>query len=136
MMAPSEPPVALVLAGGGRLGAVQVGMLRALVETGLRPAFAIGSSVLEGDGGLVPDSMPRGYKARTEQLILVHRLCLGLELPQQIPQRFEAANVAAALAARDAQIAALEVEVAQPKAGGRDLAPDGMEERLFRSMAE
>lgn len=49
-MAPSEPPVALVLAGGGRLGAVQVGMLRALVETGLRPALVIGSSVLEGDG--------------------------------------------------------------------------------------
>lgn len=84
-MAPSEPPVALVLAGGGRLSAVQVGMLRALVETGLRPAFAIGSSVLEGDGGLVPDSMLRGYKARTEQLILVHRLCLGLELPPTNP---------------------------------------------------
>lgn len=44
-MAQSEPPVALVLAGGGRLGAVQVGMLRALVETGIQPAFVIGSSV-------------------------------------------------------------------------------------------
>lgn len=80
-MAPSDPPVALVMAGGGSLGAIQVGMLRALVETGLRPAFVIGSSVLGGDGGLVADSMPRGYKARTEQLILVHRLCLGLDLP-------------------------------------------------------
>jgi len=36
-MAPSSPSVA-VLAGGGSLGAVQVRMLRALVETALRPA--------------------------------------------------------------------------------------------------
>lgn len=44
-MAASGAPVALVLAGGGSLGAVQVGMLRALVETGLQPEFVIGSSV-------------------------------------------------------------------------------------------
>lgn len=36
---------ALILAGGGSLGAVQVGMLRALVESGFRPSFVIGSSV-------------------------------------------------------------------------------------------
>jgi hypothetical protein len=42
--------------------------------------------------------------------------------PQHIPQRFEAADVAAALAARDARIAELEAEVARlagrPKVAG------------------
>ncbi len=36
---------AFVLAGGGSLGAVQVGMLYALVEAGLKPDFVVGSSV-------------------------------------------------------------------------------------------
>lgn len=36
---------AFVLSGGGSLGAVQVGMLRALFETGIRPHFLIGTSV-------------------------------------------------------------------------------------------
>lgn len=36
---------AFVLAGGGSLGAVQVGMLLALTQAGLRPDFVIGSSV-------------------------------------------------------------------------------------------
>ena len=36
---------AFVFSGGGSLGAVQVGMLRALVATGVRPDFILGSSV-------------------------------------------------------------------------------------------
>jgi len=36
---------AFVLSGGGSLGAVQVGMLRALFEEGIRPDFLIGTSV-------------------------------------------------------------------------------------------
>lgn len=36
---------AFVLTGGGSLGAVQVGMLRALMASGIRPDFLIGSSV-------------------------------------------------------------------------------------------
>ncbi len=36
---------AFVLSGGGSLGAVQVGMLRALFEHGVRPDFLIGTSV-------------------------------------------------------------------------------------------
>jgi NTE family protein len=35
---------AFVFAGGGSLGAVQVGMLRALLEAGMRPDFVIGAS--------------------------------------------------------------------------------------------
>lgn len=37
--------IAFVFAGGGSLGAVQVGMLQALLETGLRPDFLVGTSV-------------------------------------------------------------------------------------------
>jgi NTE family protein len=36
---------AIVLGGGGLLGAVQVGMLRALVEVGVRPDLVVGTSV-------------------------------------------------------------------------------------------
>ena len=38
------PKTAFVLAGGGSLGAVEVGMLRALAEQGLRPDFIVGAS--------------------------------------------------------------------------------------------
>lgn len=38
-------PVGFVLGGGGSLGAMQVGMLRALFEAGLRPDLAVGTSV-------------------------------------------------------------------------------------------
>src|SRR5439155_22056415 len=41
----SGEPCAFVLSGGGSLGAVQVGMLRALFEKALCPAFLIGTSV-------------------------------------------------------------------------------------------
>jgi NTE family protein len=42
---PDKLPTALVLAGGGSFGAVQVGMLRALVAHGLVPDLVVGSSV-------------------------------------------------------------------------------------------
>ncbi|HTV34042.1 MAG TPA: patatin-like phospholipase family protein [Methylocella sp.] len=41
----SGQKTALVFAGGGSLGAIQVGMLRVLLSTGLQPDFVIGSSV-------------------------------------------------------------------------------------------
>jgi len=40
-----HPKTALVLAGGGSLGSVQVGMLRALAARGVRPDLIVGSSV-------------------------------------------------------------------------------------------
>ena len=40
-----DKPTALVLAGGGSFGSIQVGMLRALVAYGLAPDFVIGASV-------------------------------------------------------------------------------------------
>jgi uncharacterized protein len=67
--------------------------------------------VVEGDAALTAKLMPDGYKARPEQVILFTVSAWDSNCPQHIPQRFEAADVAAALADRDARIAALEVEI-------------------------
>ncbi|UQU65984.1 patatin-like phospholipase family protein [Couchioplanes caeruleus] len=48
-----ESPVAFVLGGGGVLGAVQVGMLRALFRAGYRPDVVIGTSIGAVNGALV-----------------------------------------------------------------------------------
>ncbi|TDD62437.1 patatin-like phospholipase family protein [Actinomadura darangshiensis] len=44
-MVEREPRVAFVLGGGGVLGAHEVGMLRALEETGVRPDLVVGTSI-------------------------------------------------------------------------------------------
>jgi NTE family protein len=44
-VAPDRVGTAVVLGGGGVLGAVQVGMLRALLEAGIRPDLVVGTSV-------------------------------------------------------------------------------------------
>ena len=46
-------PTAFVLGGGGVLGAVEVGMLRALFERGIRPDLVLGTSVGALNGALV-----------------------------------------------------------------------------------
>jgi predicted pyridoxine 5'-phosphate oxidase superfamily flavin-nucleotide-binding protein len=71
--------------------------------------------VVEGDAELTTKLMPSDYKARPEQVILFTVSAWDSNCPQHIPQRLEAADVAAALAARDAQIAALEAEIASLK---------------------
>ena len=43
--APPAGRAAIVLGGGGVLGATQVGMLRALLESGFRPGLVVGTSV-------------------------------------------------------------------------------------------
>ncbi|PRY31463.1 patatin-like phospholipase family protein [Pseudosporangium ferrugineum] len=48
-----EKPVAFVLGGGGVLGAVQVGMLRALFRAGYRPDVVVGTSIGAVNGALV-----------------------------------------------------------------------------------
>jgi NTE family protein len=45
--------VAFVLGGGGVLGATQVGMLRALVEAGIRPDLILGTSVGAVNGAVI-----------------------------------------------------------------------------------
>src|ERR1043166_7285 len=44
-MSPTAAKTAFVFTGGGSLGAIQVGMLRTLLENGGRPDFVVGSSV-------------------------------------------------------------------------------------------
>ncbi|MEJ3743995.1 patatin-like phospholipase family protein [Actinomycetes bacterium KLBMP 9797] len=46
-------PIAFVLGGGGVLGAVQVGMLRALFRAGIRPDLVVGTSIGAVNGALV-----------------------------------------------------------------------------------
>lgn len=48
-----ERPVAFVLGGGGVLGAVEVGMLRALFRAGYRPDLVVGTSIGAVNGVLV-----------------------------------------------------------------------------------
>ncbi|WP_457941157.1 pyridoxamine 5'-phosphate oxidase family protein [Mesorhizobium sp. 10J20-29] len=69
--------------------------------------------VVEGDEELIDRLMPEHYRARPEQVVLFTVTAWDANCPQHIPQRFEAADVAAALAERDKRIAALEVEVAR-----------------------
>jgi predicted pyridoxine 5'-phosphate oxidase superfamily flavin-nucleotide-binding protein len=67
--------------------------------------------VVEGDAELTARLMPDGYKARPEQVILFTVSAWDSNCPQHIPQRFDAADVAAALAQRDRRIEELEAEV-------------------------
>jgi predicted pyridoxine 5'-phosphate oxidase superfamily flavin-nucleotide-binding protein len=67
--------------------------------------------VIEGDAELTARLTPHGYKARPEQVILFTISAWDANCPQHIPQRFEAADVVAALAERDKRIADLEAEV-------------------------
>jgi len=67
--------------------------------------------VVEGDDALVRRLMPPDYRARPEQVLLFTVTAWDVNCPQHIPQRFEAADVAAALESRDRRIAALEAEV-------------------------
>lgn len=69
--------------------------------------------VVEDDAELLANLMPVGYNARRDQVILFTVSAWDANCPQHIPQRFEAADVAAALAARDDRIAALEAELAR-----------------------
>ena len=72
--------------------------------------------VVEGDAELIMKLMPEGYKARPEQVVLFTVSAWDSNCPQHIPQRFEARDVAVALAERDARITELEQELAALKA--------------------
>ena len=71
--------------------------------------------VVENDAELMAKLMPQDYKARPEQVILFTVSTWDANCPQHIPQRFEAADVAAALAERDQRIERLEQEIARLK---------------------
>jgi predicted pyridoxine 5'-phosphate oxidase superfamily flavin-nucleotide-binding protein len=71
--------------------------------------------VVDDDPALLESLMPQGYKARPEQVVLFRISAWDTNCPQHIPQKFDAADVAAALAVRDARIAELEAELAALK---------------------
>ena len=71
--------------------------------------------VVDDDPALLQSLMPQGYKARPEQVILFRIAAWDTNCPQHIPQKFDAADVAAALAYRDGRIAELEAELAALK---------------------
>jgi predicted pyridoxine 5'-phosphate oxidase superfamily flavin-nucleotide-binding protein len=71
------------------------------------------------DAELARSLMPEGAEGRAERALLFDIEAWDANCPQHIPQRFEAEDVARALAARDARIAALEAEVAGLKAASQ-----------------
>src|SRR5712671_5610307 len=71
--------------------------------------------MVDDDPPLLQSLTPRGYRARPEQVILFKIAAWDTNCPQHIPQKFDAADVAAALASRDARIAELEAELAKLK---------------------
>lgn len=71
--------------------------------------------MIEDDPALLQSLMPRDYRARPEQAVLFKITAWDTNCPQHIPQKFDAADVAAALALRDARIAELEAELATLK---------------------
>jgi uncharacterized protein len=73
------------------------------------------AKVIDDDPALLEALMPKAYRARPEQAILFKISAWDTNCPQHIPQKFDAADVAHALAERDARIAELEAEVAKLK---------------------
>ena len=76
--------------------------------------------VVDNDPALAAALMPEGYRARPEQVILFEVEAWDVNCPQHIPQKIDAADVAAALAQRDARITALEAELAALKTRSGD----------------
>ena len=72
--------------------------------------------VVDDDPALLQSLMAGGYRARPEQVILFKISAWDTNCKQHIPQKFDAADVAAALAARDQRTAELEAELAALKA--------------------
>src|SRR5512134_4008488 len=58
-------PIAFAFSGGASLGAVQVGMLRALRSVGIQPDLIVGTSIGALNGAVIAD---RGFDAGVELL--------------------------------------------------------------------
>ena len=69
--------------------------------------------VVDDDPALLDSLMPKGYRARPERVVIFKIAAWDTNCPQHIPQKFDAADVAAALAQRDARISELEAELAK-----------------------
>lgn len=75
-----------------------------------------GRARLTDDAALIATLMPKGYGAQGEQAMLFQVEAWDANCPQHIPQKFDAADVAAAVAQRDARIAELQAECTNLKA--------------------
>ncbi len=73
--------------------------------------------VVEGDAALLDGLMPQGYAARATGVLVFEVSAWDANCPKHIPLKFDAADVQAALEARDARIAALEAELLALRAG-------------------
>jgi predicted pyridoxine 5'-phosphate oxidase superfamily flavin-nucleotide-binding protein len=71
--------------------------------------------IVDVQADMLEKLMPANYKARPEHVMLFTVSAWDANCPQHIPRRFEAADVAAALAERDKKIEALEAEIARLK---------------------
>jgi hypothetical protein len=71
--------------------------------------------VIEADADLIRQLFPDGYDAEPEQAILFTVEAWNANCPQHIPQKFDAGNVATALATLEARVRALEAENAALK---------------------
>ena len=78
--------------------------------------------VVDDDPALLQALMPKGYRARPEQVVVFKVTAWDTNCPQHIPQKFDAEDVAGALADRNARIAELEAELAALK--GEPVAAD------------
>jgi predicted pyridoxine 5'-phosphate oxidase superfamily flavin-nucleotide-binding protein len=74
-----------------------------------------GRARMSDDPKLIGQLMPAGYRARGEQALLFDIAAWDINCPQHIPQKVDAADVATALAQRDARIAELQTELAALK---------------------
>jgi hypothetical protein len=74
-----------------------------------------GRACISDDPQLVERLMPDGYQATGEQAILFRLDAWDVNCPRHIPQKFDAADVAEAIARYEARIAALETENARLK---------------------
>lgn len=67
--------------------------------------------VVADDADLIAQLMPQGYRARPQAAIVFDILAWDTNCPQHIPQKFDAADVAKALAERDTEIDRLKAEI-------------------------
>ena len=72
--------------------------------------------VVEDDDALTQSLMPKGYRARPEQVIVFKIAAWDTNCPQHIPQKFDAADVQQAMHEAGTRIAELEAEVGRLKA--------------------
>lgn len=74
-----------------------------------------GTARFTRDPATVAQLMPDEYRARPEAALLFDIEAWDINCPQHIPQKFDADQVATALAERDAEIARLKADIAQLK---------------------